>query len=344
MRAPPSSLPPLGWHSFLDTWQLLPVWTVFAVLLLAAYVGGLVLCRRDDRQAVHPVRVACFVSGVVLLMLTMSSAIGVYAMAVMWVHMIEHLLLIMVVPTLLVLGHPITVLRAAAETRDREAQVDRVLHSPLVLVLTHPLVAFGLYAAVIVGTHLTPFMDVMASHAWAVGAEQVLYLVSGYLFLLTLVGDEPIRWRLPELARIGLVLLGMTPDTVVGIVLMQATHVMFPAMAAMRPAWAPAPLDDLQIAGALMWVAGDGLMMLLGVGLVIVLISRPSSTNLLGLRLEGVRRRTMAAHVARGDTGATDAYDDTDTDIDIDDDERMLAAYNRMLGRLNQPPDRSDRS
>lgn len=336
----PSLLPAPGWHSFLDTWQLLPLWSLFAVLALAAYVGGLVLCRRGGRRAVHPVRVVSFVSGLVLLMLTVSSAIGVYAMALMWMHMIEHLLLIMVVPALLVLGHPLTVLRTAAQTRGREAQVDRFLRSAPVLVLTHPLVAFALYAAVIVGTHLTPFMDVMASHPWAVGAEQVLYVASGWLFLLTLVGDEPIRWRLPDVARIGLVLVGMTPDTVVGIVLMQATHVMFPAMAAMRPAWAPAPLDDLQIAGAMMWVAGDGLMMLLGVALTIVLISRPASTNLLGLRLEGVRRRTMAAQVARGDTGATETYDDTD----VDDDEQMLAAYNRMLGRINEPPGRSDGS
>ena len=33
--------------------------------------------------------------------------------------MIEHLLLIMVVPALLVLGHPLTVLRATASTRGR---------------------------------------------------------------------------------------------------------------------------------------------------------------------------------------------------------------------------------
>lgn len=330
----PSALPPLGWHSFLDTWQLAPVWSVFAALLLSAYVGGLLLCARAGRRSVHPVQVVSFVGGLVVLVLTLSSAVGVYAMDLMWVHMIEHLLLIMVVPTFLVLGHPLTVLRTAAETRGQAARVDRVLNGSPVLALTHPVVAFGLYAAVIVGTHLTPFMDVMASHPWAVGAEQVLYVASGYLFLLTLLGDEPIRWRLPALARIGLVLLGMTPDTVVGIVLMQATHVMFPTMAAMRPAWAPAPLDDQQIAGALMWVAGDGLMMLLGVALTIALISRPSSTNLLGLRLEGVRRRTMAAHVSRGDTGPTDSYDDTD----VDDDERMLAAYNRMLGRLNEPP------
>ncbi len=113
--------------------------------------------------------------------------------------------------------------------------------------LTHPLVGFGLYAGVIVGSHLTGFMDAMVAHSWLGGAEQWLYLVAGYLYLLPLVGDEPMRSRLPCLGRLGLLLVAMVPDTVVGIVLMQTSYDMFPAMEAGHPGWAPAALRDLQI-------------------------------------------------------------------------------------------------
>jgi putative copper resistance protein D len=326
-------LSPLGWGSFARAWQLEPWWLLVAVLLLAGYGAGLATCRRHGVRAVHPVRVASFAAGAVLLVLTVSSGIGVYAMALMWMHMIEHLMLIMVVPALLVLGHPLTVLRAAAAARGHGRRVDAVLHGGPVAVLTHPLTGFLFYTAVIVGTHLTSFMDRMAMHPWLMGAEQVLYLVSGYVFLLPLIGEEPIRWQVPELARIGLVLLGMTPDTVVGIVLMQATHSLFPMMAAMHPPWALSGLADQRVAGALMWAGGDGLMMTIGVGLTVAVIARPRSTNLLGQRLESVRRTTLAAQVSRG-TGDATSFD---AGTDVDDDDAMLAAYNRMLGRLNEP-------
>jgi putative membrane protein len=327
-----SMLPPLGWHALLSTWHLRPGWTVLALLALAAYVRALAVCRRHQVRSVQPARVACFVAGVVLLLLTLSSAIDVYAMAVFWDHMIEHLLLIMVVPALLVLGHPLTLLRAAAATRGRAERVDEVLRSTPVALLTHPGVGVALYSAVIVGTHLTSFMDAMATRPWLMDVEQVLYLVSGYLFLLPLIGNEPIRWKLPNLGRIAVVLLAMTPDTVVGIVLMQTNHNMFPVMESAHPSWAPPPLVDLQIAGGLMWAGGDGLMMLIGIGVTIALITDPSQESVLGTRLEGVRRATLTGHVSRGDVAPT-PFDES---LSVDDDDAMLDAYNRMLGRLGR--------
>ncbi len=327
-----SMLPPLSWHALLSTWHVRPAWTVVALLALAAYVWGLRVCRRHQVRSVQPARVTCFVAGLALLLVTLSSAIDVYAMALFWDHMIEHLLLIMVVPALLVLGHPLTVLRAAAGTRGRGEAVDGLLQSAPVALLTHPGVGVALYTVVIVGTHLTSFMDAMATRPWLMDLEQVVYLVSGYLFLLPIVGNEPIRWKLPNLGRIALVLLAMTPDTVVGIVLMQTNHNMFPVMEGAHPGWAPAPLTDLEIAGGLMWAGGDGLMMLIGIGVTIALITDPSQESVLGRRLEGVRRATLTGHVSRGDTTPT-SFDES---VSVDEDDAMLDAYNRMLGRLGR--------
>ncbi|MBB6629126.1 cytochrome c oxidase assembly protein [Nocardioides sp. KIGAM211] len=329
----PSTLPPFSWHALLHTWHAQPAWTAFAAVALAAYVAGLVTCRRHGVRSVNAGRVACFVAGLVVLVLTVSSAIDVYAMALFWDHMVEHLLLIMVVPALLVLGHPLTVLRAAAETRGRADRVDRVLRSAPVAFVTHPAVGVAVYAGTIVGTHLTGFMDAMAQSSWLMGAEQVLYVGSGYLFLLTLIGYEPIRWRVSNLARVALVLLAMTPDTVVGIVLLQTDTDLFPVMEGAHPAWAPTPVHDLNIGGGLMWAAGDGLMMVLGIVVIIALISDQAQQSVLGSRLESIRRRTLAGQVARGDDSQAPLADD----IDVDDDDAMLDAYNQMLARLNRP-------
>lgn len=324
-------LPPFGWGPLLHDWKFVPGWTLFAVVLLAGY---LLLWSRGRRLggSVNPVRVGCFVLGLVVLVATVSSAIDTYAMSVFWVHMVEHLLLIMGVPALLVLGHPLTVVRAAVRPEHRP-RVDHVLQSWPVAAVTHPLVGMLFYGAVIVATHLTGFMDEMVRHPWLMPAEQVLYVASGWLMLLTLIGDEPIRWRLPYLMRFGLVFLGMVPDTVVGIVLMQTNTNPFPLMFAQHPHWAPAPLRDLEIGGGLMWVVGDGLMMCYGVGLILALAFGKTARNqVIGPWLESVRRQTLVDHVAA--SGDTEGYTG-DGSADLDDDEAALAAYNRMLARLN---------
>jgi putative copper resistance protein D len=303
MHDMPSMLPPLDWQSFLHTWEFRPVWCGVALLAVLGYGAGLVVCRRHRVRGVHPVRAVSFFVGVALLVFTVSSAIDVYAMAVFWDHMVEHLMLIMLIPALLVLGGPLTLLWSVASTGGRGEVVDRFLRSAPVAVVTNPLVGLGIYSVVIVATHLTSFMDVMATHAWVMHAEQVLYLVSGYLFLLPLIGGEPIRWRLPHLARLALVLVAMTPDTLVGIVLMQTNYNMFPVMESMRPMWAPPPLHDLATAGALMWAGGDGLMMLIGLGVVLAMITDRSQDAVLGKRLEGVRRATLTSQLSRGDSG-----------------------------------------
>ena len=206
---------------------------------------------------------ASFVTGCALLWVCVASAIGAYAMSLFWMHMVLHLLLIMVVPAFLVLGHPLTVL---VEACPAAGAAGGAAGAPLVAGHagdTGPRPGCWLYAATIVATHLTGFMDQMAEHAWLMTGEQVLYVVAGYLFLLPLLGEEPIRPEPPYLQRLVLLVAAMIPDTVVGIVLMQAGHDPFSVMMGMHPTWALPALADLQVGGALMWAAGDGLMMLL---------------------------------------------------------------------------------
>ncbi|MGZ4501782.1 MAG: cytochrome c oxidase assembly protein [Nocardioidaceae bacterium] len=323
----PSMLPRLTSHVLATTWQLHPLWTLVVVVALAAYAVGFARARRHGAR-VSVVRAGFFGFGLALLLVTVSSAVDVYAMALFWMHMIEHLMLIMVVPTFLVLGHPLTVLRGALTRPER---FDATMRTPVARVLTHPAVGLAVYAGVIVGTHLTGFMDRMAEHSWLMGVEQVAYLVSGLLQLLPLAGNEPIGRRFPYLFRIAFLLFAMVPDTLVGIVLMQTATDPFPVMTAGHPAWAPGGVADAHVAGALMWAGGDGLMMFLAFGAVFALLMDTERKDVLGTWLEQVRGENLRAQVARG-TGEPDL----EPDVDVDDDDAMLDAYNRMLGRLSQ--------
>ncbi|MGN6252036.1 MAG: cytochrome c oxidase assembly protein [Marmoricola sp.] len=320
------ALAPLGWHSFATTWDLHVGWVVAGLLLLLLYGAAARSARRRGRP-LAAWRIVAFVVGVALLETTIASAIDAYAMAVFWMHMVLHLTLIMVVPVLLVLGSPLRAVVDGLEDTTRDAALD-VLRSGPVAVLTHPLVGLAVYAFVIVGTHLTGFMDAMATSDTLMTGEQVVYVVAGVWLLVPLIGDEPIRWKLPHLVRIGLLLVAMVPDTVVGIVLLQTGRDLFPTMMGMRPGWAPDAVADLQTAGGLMWAAGDGLMMFIAVGVLVAFLSRrDGQERTFGTWLESARRQALIEHVGTGGEQLTG-------DIDPDGEE-ALAAYNRMLQRLN---------
>jgi putative membrane protein len=319
---------PFTWHVLLTTWQQNPGWDIVVAAALASYVGGLVSAHRRATGGLPYYRVISFALGMLVLLVSVNSAIETYSHVLFWVHMVQHLLLIMVVPALLVVGSPLTLLVQVTRGPTQE-RIRGALQSAPVSLVTHPLVGFGVYATVIVATHLTSFMEQMMVHPWLHQAEHVLYLAAGYVFLLPLLGDEPIRWRPPYLVRLVMLFIAMAPETVVGIVLLQADHVLFRAYAFTHPGWGPTPLHDLNRGGGIMWAFGDGLMMAFIVAVTIAYITHATNNATAGRWLEGVRRSTLASSLDA-------AGEHTDLDgTDLDEDTAALAAYNRLLGRLS---------
>ena len=320
---------PFTWTVLLTTWQRNPVWDVLMVAALTSYITGLVVAQRRRTGGLPWYRVVSFVLGIVVLAVSLNSAIETYSHVLFSVHMVQHLLLIMVVPALIVVGSPLTLLVQVTQGRTQERIRAALLSTPVSFV-THPLVGLMIYGTIIVSTHLTSFMEQMMLHPWLHQAEHVLYLGAGYLFLLPLLGNEPIRWRPPYLVRLVVLFIAMAPETIVGIVLLQANHELFPAYAAMHRTWGPTPLHDLNRGGGIMWAFGDGLMMAFIVAVTLAYITHAADNATAGRWLEGVRRSTLTRNL-----DAMGQHADL-VDADLDEDDAALAAYNRMLGRLSE--------
>lgn len=330
---PDGALPPLDWVHAFAVWRFAPV---TACLVAAALVLYLVGMRRVPGWSAW--RVAAFGAGLAVIVAAIMGSPGVYGDAgLFWVHMIQHLMLIMVAPWLLCLGHPVTVLVRATSGRVHRL-VWAVRHSRIAAVVGSPLVGLGVYGVVLFGVHLTSFMDAMMGSPALMALERVAYLAAGYLYLAPLLtADSPVR-PLPYPLRLFLLFLGMTADTIVGVVLLQATRTPFPAYARMQPPWGPGPLADVHGGGTVMWIGGDGLMFVMMIVLAAVwLTDRTPQAARAGTLLEGVRRATLAG------TGA-DAVDDGRAEpsrerlrasTDVDDDEAARVAYNALLARLN---------
>ncbi len=334
---PMGAVPPFTWRVLLTSWQPNLVWDILILAALASYAVGLLLARRRGNEGLPWYRVVSFTLGLLTLVVSLNSAIETYSSVLFWVHMVQHLLLIMVVPALLVAGSPLSLLVQVARGL-RQERIRLMLTSAPASLLTHPLTGVATYTGVIVGTHLTSFMQQMMLHPWLHQVEHVLYLGGGYLFLIPLIGDEPIRWHPPYPVRLFALFLAMAPETVVGIVLLQANHELFPAYAAVHRTWGPSPLADLNRGGGIMWAFGDGLMMALIVAVVLAYITHGAANATAGGWLEDVRRRTLVDHLE-----ATGDHSDLEGS-DIDEDEAALTAYNAMLARLSEAASQRDTS
>jgi cytochrome c oxidase assembly factor CtaG len=336
------ALPPFGLVEAIGRWQFAPVVTGFAVVAGGLYLWGVLRVRRRHPARPWPLwRTALFLGGLAVVVIATESGIGSYDDVLFWDHMVQHLLLLMVAPPMLVVGQPATLLLHASRN-PLHTWTKRLLRSRVVTWLTWPPFTVALYVAVIVGTHLTGFMNLVLSNDAVHEGEHVLYLVAGYLYFLPLVGREPIRWRVSYPIRIFLLFIAMPVDAFTGLVLGSEGGNPFPGLAQGRPGWAPSPIDDVHIGGAVMWVGGAGIMFVLLMTVFFAWSREPRADAGLGW-LEAARRANFATlvgvHQAAGNSRDSPRRAAPASGTASVDDEEHLAAYNAYLARLNKPHD-----
>jgi putative copper resistance protein D len=323
---------PLTSHTAFSQWQFAPVVSVGIAVAVVLYLYGMWRVRRDHPARPWPwLRAGSFFAGLAIVVIATQSSVGVYDDVLFGVHMVQHLLLIMVAPPLLIAGRPITLLLHAS-SNPLHTWTKAAIRSRIVTALTCPPVAAIIYTAAIVGTHLTGFMNVALRHQSVHQLEHALYLVAGYLYFLPLLGSEPIRWKMSFPTRFLLLAMSMPVDTFVGVVLMQTRHALFPAYADAPRDWGPSLVNDIHLGGAIMWVGGDALMFVLVLCVFIVFVRDKRAHGSMGTWLEGARSQAFYAQVGE-DASAASGQVSGRRATTVDDDEH-LAAYNAHLARL----------
>ncbi len=337
------TLPPFNWTQAATSWQFAPVVTAFAVLAAGLYLWGVARVRVRHPARPWPLwRTLVFLLGLLVIVVATMSGVGRYDDTLFWDHMVQHLLLLMVAPPLLVSGQPMTLLLHASRN-PVHTWAKRALRSRPVHWVTWPLLGTALYAATVVGTHLTSFLSYVESNEAVHQAEHVLFLVVGYLYFLPLIGKEPIGWRVAYPLRLFLLFLAMPVDAFTGVVLGSMTSDPFHAMKP-RP-WGPSPVQDLHDGGAVMWIGGAAIMLVLILAVFFAWSRERRPSAGMGW-LETARRVNLAAVTSEGVSavppGAVGAVPVISESVDVDADEASLEAYNAYLARLNGPAGHSE--
>ena len=245
-------------------------------ILLLAVLAGLYLWGVRRAEAAPPTsgsggrragrrwprgRTAWFLLGVAALAVALLSPIHELGHVFLWVHMVQHLLIMMVAAPLLALGAPVTLALAAASPPTRARVLLPALRSRPAAILGHPLLSWSLFVAVLVGTHFSPLYELALERPAAHAIEHALYLGSALLFWWPVVGADPAPGRLSHPLRLVYVVGAGPPNTIVALAIYSAGEILYPAYARVERTWGPGPLDDQRLGAVLMWLVGDLLLL-----------------------------------------------------------------------------------
>ncbi|WP_353826984.1 cytochrome c oxidase assembly protein [Agromyces sp. SYSU T0242] len=250
-----------------DAWRYLTSWSPDLIWLLACgfgiffYVAGVVrLRRRGDRWPWY--RVVLWVSGMLVLAWVTSGGVAAYEQYLFSAHMLAHMTLTMAVPVLLVPGAPVTLAARAIRPRKDGSRGGRewillAVHSRFAGVIANPIVAAVLFAGSLWVFYYSPLFrwameDHVIGHQWM----NVHFLITGYLFVQSLIGIDPVPYRLPYPFRLLLLLGTMAFHAFFGLAIMMGTGLIladwYGAMG-----WGTDALVDQQVGGGIAWSIGE---------------------------------------------------------------------------------------
>lgn len=254
-------LPPApDWWRYFSEWNPDLIWVFAAGFGIFFYLAGVWrLRRRGDTWPVY--RTVLWVAGMLLLLYVTSGGVNVYEQYLFSAHMLGHMVLTMGIPVLLVPGAPVTLAARAIAPRKDGSRGGRewillAVHSRFAEIIANPIVAAVLFAGSLWIFYYSPlFRWTMTDH---IGHEWMVahFLITGYLFVQSLIGIDPVPYRLPYPFRLVLLLGTMAFHAFFGLsIMMSAGLLLADWYGAMG--WGTDALADQQVGGGIAWSIGE---------------------------------------------------------------------------------------
>jgi cytochrome c oxidase assembly factor CtaG len=206
----------------------------------------------------RPWRAQSFYSGLAAVALAVAPPLDGLADRLFWWHMVQHALLQMVAPPLLVLGAPwLVVWRPVSSVGGRRRVSGWIVGSRALRAVGRffaaPVVAWASFLVGIWLSHAPAVFDFAARHPLVHDAEHVAFLATGILFWSRVLDSPPFRARLTRVRRLGFLLSAGLAEAALAIVILAQHAPLYAPYTSLspRPEHLTA-LADQQLGGAIM--------------------------------------------------------------------------------------------
>lgn len=265
--------------AWFSQWRVEPVTAAAALAGLVVYLRWAHRLRtRGDRWPAG--RTAAWVAGMLVFGWTTNGGPNVYGHVLFSAHMVQHMVLAMVVPVLVVLAAPVTLALRALPVRATADHADgsrgprewllTVVHSRVAGFLSHPIVAAANFAGSMVVFYYSQLFG------WSLRTPEghlfmvVHFSLAGYLFANALVGVDPGPRRPPYPQRLLLLFATMAFHAFFGVALVSGNELLvadwFGLMG--RP-WGPSAIADQRLGGSWAWGIGELPTLALAIGVAV---------------------------------------------------------------------------
>lgn len=241
-----------------DSWS--PPWSRLATLIImaAVYARGFRLLHRQMLDRFPMRRLAFFLGGIATLFVAIASPLEELDDVLLQVHMVQHLLLMIVAPALLLLGAPlipivrglpISIAKPIVGPISRSQSLRRVFHW-----LTEPLVCWIAFALVTWGWHTPAAFQFALRSPVAHAFEHACFFGTALMFWWPVIQPWPSLARWPRWTMVPYLLLADMQNTALAAILTFMGRLLYPMYAAAPRIAGISPLDDQIMAGVIMWV------------------------------------------------------------------------------------------
>jgi putative membrane protein len=162
-------------------------------------------------------------------------------------HMVQHLVLTLVAPPMLVMGTPGWMLRPALRWP---------VVGPLARWITAPTRCFAIFNVVLVVWHLPPMYELAMRHHSVHIVQHLCFMTAAVLMWWPVLSPLP---ELPRLSYPGQMLylfLMSIPMSIVAVCIGYAGNLLYPSYASAARIWGITPMQDQMIGALIMWIPG----------------------------------------------------------------------------------------
>jgi putative membrane protein len=225
------------------TWSLAPEVVLPVIIFALVYSYGVWrLISRKDPVRPTTTELGLFASGMVMIALAVISPLCRLASTMAWAHMVQHAILVVVAPPLILLGRPGAVFAAAMPRSFPSAKFVR-----------SPALATTVYGMAIWFWHGPRFYQAGLLDATVHLAMYASLLAAAFIFWRAVI--EAIRSPGGQSGIMAVCLLVTIIHTgLLGALLTFSHSLWYPLVSAQAGSWGLSPLEDQELAGLIMWV------------------------------------------------------------------------------------------
>ena len=262
------------------TWSLLlSNWDLRIEILLPLFLGAAFYIRgwrrlraRGSRRLAAGWRLASFLAGQVVVAISLLSAIDALSALLFFMHMVQHLLLIMVAAPLIVLGNPFPFVIWGLPGGK---QIGQALFRPnapfrqLLQKISGPGIVWLAFVAVLWGWHDPGAYGLALRSDLVHDLEHLSFYLTALLFWWHVFQVGPrIHKPLSPAARIAYTISIVPANMVAGIAISFAASPLYEFYTSVPRVWGLDVLQDQQLGGTIMWIPGSMMYLLVAIILI----------------------------------------------------------------------------